>query len=438
MPHKQFQKRRQHLMQQIPSNSVAIIRAAPEILREGTSSFHYRQSSDFYYLTGFPEPEAIAVLLSDKGQDKFILFNRPRDEAQEIWTGRRAGQEGACQDYGADHSYPIADIDQIMPEILADTTHIYCDLGQDTSFDTLLMGWLYRLRKKIREGFNPSAIFLSLEQIVHEMRLIKDAEEIAVMRKAAAISIQAHRRAMKTCRPGINECEIEAELLYEFVRNGCYFPAYTTIVGGGKNSCTLHYNDNNQILQTDELVLIDAGCEYNYYTSDITRTLPINGRFTPEQRAIYEIVLQAQLAGINEVRPGNPWPRIQESIVSVITEGLRDLGILTGSLNKLIADRAYFKFYMHNSGHWLGLDTHDVGNYRVQGKWRSLTPGMVLTVEPGIYIMGGNPNVEAKWWNIGIRIEDDVLVTADGYDILSKDLPKTISDIEAIMAHSRN
>jgi Xaa-Pro aminopeptidase len=428
-----FQKRREHLMRQMSPKSAAIITAAPEILQGDSSAYHYRQNSDFYYLTGFTEPEAVAVFLSDQDGSKFILFNRPRDNAQEIWTGLRAGQEGACLEYGANYSYPIKDIDEVMPQILANVEHIYCDLGLDVTFDTRLMSWLRQLRKKVREGFNESVIFLSLEQIVYEMRLIKDAEEIALMRKAAAISSQAHLRAMQMCRPGINECDIEAEILYEFIRNGCRSPAYTTIVGSGKNSCILHYDSNNQILQNNELVLIDAGCEYNYYASDITRTLPINGRFTPEQRAIYEIVLAAQLAGIKEVRPGNPWPRIQEVIIPIITEGLRDLGILTGSLKKLIADRAYFNFYMHNSGHWLGLNTHDVGSYRKQGKWRNLTPGMVLTVEPGIYIMGNNPNVDAKWWNIGVRIEDDVLVTADGCDVLSQALPKSISDIEAVM-----
>lgn len=430
-----FQKRRQHLLSQMSSNSAAIIMAAPEITHGSSSAYRYRQNSDFYYLTGFPEPEAVAILLSGKESkhNKFILFNRPRDPAKEIWTGLRAGQEGACRHYGADESYSIDEIDQIIPEILSNISHIYYDMGNALDRDALLMDWLQLLGKRVRDGISEPVIFFGLEHMVHEMRLFKDEEELALMRQAAAISVKAHERALTTCRPGMNECELEAEILYEFIRNGCHTPAYTTIVGGGENGCTLHYIENNKTLQDGELVLIDAGCEYNYYASDITRTFPINGRFTPEQREIYEIVLQAQLAGIKEVRPGTPWPRIQETIISIITEGLLNLGILKGSLNKLMTARAYFEFYMHNSGHWLGLDTHDVGTYKVQGEWRRLSPGMVLTVEPGIYIQGNNPNVDPRWWNIGIRIEDDVLVTAEGCDVLTKNLPKTISDIEAMI-----
>jgi Xaa-Pro aminopeptidase len=291
------------------------------------------------------------------------------------------------------------------------------------------------LRGRIRSGQQAPVAFTDITETIHEMRLIKSPAEIALMRKAAEISAQAHIRAMQFCKPGVNEYQLEAEIMYEFQRNGARHPAYTSIVGGGANACILHYISNNEKVKDGELVLIDAGAEYNYYAADITRTFPANGRFSVEQRAIYELVLKSQLAAIKAVRPGAAWPSMQAAIVKVLTQGLIDLGILKGRLNDLIAKEAYFPFYMHKSGHWLGLDVHDAGRYKIDGKWRTLKPGMVLTVEPGIYISADIPGVHKRWHNIGVRIEDDVLVTAKGCDILSRDVPKSVADIEALMAN---
>lgn len=432
-----YSTRRKKLFTKLDENSIAIIAAAPEVVRNGDTTYRFRQNSDFYYLTGFNEPEAVAVFITgssnNKGTGLFILFNRPHDAVSELWQGAFAGVEGACRDYGADQAFPISEIDQILPEYLSQAHKVYYNIGREQSFDVRVMSWLNHIRAKVRTGITAPDTFVDLEHIVHEMRLIKDNMEITIMREAAQITVQGHRRAMQACRPGMMEYELEAELLYSFIRHGSLTPAYPSIVGGGKNGCVLHYTANNAPLNDGELVLIDAGCEYQNYASDVTRTFPINGRFSKEQRQLYDIVLRAQLAGINAVRPGVEWPQIQTTIVQIITEGLYDLGILRGDIDKLITERAYYPFYMHNSGHWLGLDTHDVGSYRVNNQWRTLLPGMILTVEPGIYIAEHNPDVDAKWWNIGIRIEDDVVVTQDGCEVLTAGVPKTVSEIEALM-----
>lgn len=394
----EFAQRRQQLLKKMGQDAIAIITAAPEVSRNGDSHYLYRQNSDFYYLTGFTEPEAIAVLIPGRAEGEYVLFNRMRDPAKEIWTGRRAGQEAAREIYGADEAYPTAEFEKKLPGLL-------------------------RNRKQIK-----------VEDLIHEMRLFKSDAEAAAMRKAAEISVLAHQRAMRSCKPGMFEYELEAEIMYEFYRFGSRYPAYTSIVGTGENSCVLHYNDNNMQIKAGDLVLIDAGCEYENYASDITRTFPANGRFTAEQKAIYEIVLRAQQAAIAAIKPGMRWDVPQEICVRTITEGLVDVGILQGSVDDLIAQKKYFQFYMHRSGHWLGLDVHDAGSYAVNGNVRKVESGMTFTVEPGIYIAPNSLGIDKKWWSIGVRIEDDVLVTANGCDVLSGALPKTVSDIESLMS----
>jgi Xaa-Pro aminopeptidase len=407
--------------------------AAPLSIRNGDSHYAYRQQSDFYYLTGFEEPEAVAILAPKRKGGEFILFNRTHNPNEEIWTGPRAGQTGAQKIFGADEAYPIDQLSKKLPELLTGREEIHYTLGANSTFDTLLLDTLNKLRDKIRSGTQSLLAFMDLTHTVHEMRLIKSAEEIILMRKAAEISAAAHRRAMTVCRPGINESQLEAEITYQFQMNGARYQAYTPIVGSGINSCTLHYNNNDRIIKDKSIVLVDAGCEYQNYASDISRSFPANGRFTAEQREIYDLVLSAQLAGIKTVRPGVEWCAIQNTVVKIITQGLIDLKLLKGNLHDLIEKKAYTKFYMHGVGHWLGLDVHDVGRYKSHNKWRRLQPGMVLTVEPGIYIPAGTSGVPKKWHNIGIRIEDDVLVTATGNEVLSSGAPKLINDIEAIM-----
>jgi Xaa-Pro aminopeptidase len=429
----EYAKRRKQLMQKINPSGLVIIPAASVARRSGDSDYPYRQNSDFYYLTGFEEPEAVAILAPKRKKGEFILFNRIRDREKEIWDGIRAGQEGARKMYGANESFPIEELENKLPELLEGSSEIYYPLGINPTFDTLIMNAFNKIRGKIRNGLHSPVALIDITTTLHEMRLIKSPAEIAVMRKAANISVDAHLRAMQACKPGMNECELEAEVLYEFNRQGARFPAYTSIVGCGPNSCTLHYNANNQTIKNGSIVLIDAGCEYLNYASDITRAFPANGKFSPEQKSIYEIVLAAQKAGIKAIRPGIAWPVIQDTMVKIITKGLLDLGLLKGNLKTLIEKQDYFKFYMHKSGHWLGLDVHDVGRYKVDGKWRKLEPGMVLTVEPGIYISSEIPGVPKRWHDIGVRIEDDVLVTKNGNEILTGRLPKDVKDIEALM-----
>jgi Xaa-Pro aminopeptidase len=431
----EYAKRRKQLMQQIGPKGIVILTSANTSRRNGDADYAYRQHSDFYYLTGFDEPEAIAILAPKRKEGEFILFNRVRDRTREIWDGIRAGQEGARKTYGANEAYPFADFEKMLPEILENRETIHYAIGANEYFDEMVLSTLNKLRGRIRSGQQAPVAFADVTETIHEMRLIKSPAEIALMRKAAEISAQAHIRAMKFCKPGVNEYQLEAEIMHEFQSNGARHPAYTSIVGGGENACILHYIANDQKVKDGDLVLIDAGAEYNYYAADITRTFPANGRFSDEQRAIYELVQKSQLAALKAVRPGAAWPSMQTAIVKVLTQGLLDLGILKGRLNDLIEKEAYFPFYMHKSGHWLGLDVHDAGRYKVDGKWRTLKPGMVLTVEPGIYISADIPGVHKRWHNIGVRIEDDVLVTAKGCDILSRDVPKSVADIEALMAN---
>lgn len=430
----EFAKRRKQLMQKVGSNSIVILTAAPVAVRNHYHEYPYRQNSNFYYLTGFEEPEAVMILVPKRKSGEFILFNRVRDRDQEIWEGYRAGQEGAKKIFGADEAYPISELEKKLPELLEGREEIHYPLGHDKHYDDMIIKAMNQIRGRVRQGIQSPFALMDISPTIHEMRLIKSPAEIALMRKAAEISADAHIRAMQVCKPGINEYQLEAELTYEFQRNGARFCAYTPIVGSGANSCILHYNSNNQVVKNHDMVLIDAGCEYQYYASDVTRTFPSNGKFSAEQKAIYEIVLAAQLAGIKAIRPGLSWPVIDDICIKIITQGLIDVGLLKGKLANLIENKAYLPFYMHRSGHWLGLDTHDSGRYKIGDKWRKLEAGMVRTVEPGIYISADIPGVHKRWHNIGVRIEDDVVVTKNGHDVLSGDAPKSIAEIETIMS----
>lgn len=422
-----FIARRQQFLQKIGPDGVAIIAAAPECIRNGDAHYRYRQHSDFYYLTGFLEPQAVLVLAPGHAEGDILFFNRERDALAEQWVGARAGQEGACRDYGFDKAYPIDAFREKLPSLLTNRNTLFYHMGRDAAFDDMIMHTLEAVRQKVRSGIQAPQRVVDLESTLHEMRLYKSKEELDVMQHAVDISVAAHKRAMRACRSGLYEYQVEAELIHEFYRQGCQSVAYDSIVAGGKNACTLHYIDNKDKLNDDDLLLIDAGCEYQYYAADITRTFPINGRFTPPQKAVYNVVLEAQLAGIATIKPGVSWDAPQQAIVRVLTQGLIDLGVLKGELDRLIAEEAYRPYYMHRSGHWLGLDVHDVGAYKVQEEWRPFEEGMVLTVEPGLYL---------RDLGIGIRIEDDVCVTADGCRVLSAALPKTVDDIEALMAES--
>ncbi len=430
----EFARRRKELMAMIGKNSIAIVPAAPERTRSRDTLYPYRQDSDFHYLCGFPEPEAVLVLIPGRTQGQFVLFCRERDRERETWDGYRAGPEGACEQYGADDAFPITDMDDILPGLLEGKSKVYSAIGKDKEFDQHLMEWVNSIRAKARTGAVPPGEFVDLDHLLHENRLFKKPAELKLMRKAAKISAEAHCRAMRASKPGLNEYQLQAEIEHTFAMEGASFPAYTSIVGGGDNACILHYVENNQPLNDGDLVLIDAGCEYQHYAADITRTFPVNGRFNPEQKAIYELVLKAQLAGIEAAQVGNHWDAPHQATVQVITEGLVKLGLLKGSVKKLIAASAYSEFYMHRAGHWLGMDVHDVGDYKVDGEWRLLEPGMVMTIEPGIYIAPDCKKVAKKWRGIGVRIEDDVAITRKGTEVLTAGVPKTVADIEALMA----
>jgi Xaa-Pro aminopeptidase len=433
MDKKEYSRRRKRLMDMMGDQSVAIIPTAPVSIRNRDVEFSFRPDSDFYYLTGYSEPEAVAVLIPDRHHGEYVLFCRERDEKMEIWNGRRAGLEGACEIYGANDAFPIEDMDDILPGLLEDRDRIYYTMGNNATFDHRVLGWVNQVRKRVRTGVKSPDEFISLNHLLHEMRLFKSRDEVALMRKAAKIAASAHKRAMSVCKPGMMEYQIEAELLHEFMRNGARSSAYPSIVGGGANSCILHYTENSDELKDGDILLIDAGAEYGNYASDISRTFPVNGTYSREQRQIYELVLDANLAAINEVKPGNHWNDPHDTAVNVLTEGLLSLGILKGKLSALIKEHAYKKYFMHRTGHWLGMDVHDVGDYKLDGEWRKLEPGMVTTIEPGLYFQP-HKGLSSKWWNIGVRIEDDVLVTRDGNEVMTRDVPKSVDEIEALMA----
>jgi len=433
MDKNEFAQRRQRLMEMMGKKSMAIVPTAPERLRNRDIHYTYRPDSNFYYLTGFAEPFALAVFIPQRPQGQYILFCQERDPEKETWQGRRAGLEGACEQYGADDAFPITDMDDILPGLMESCHRLYYSIGCYPEFDNKITEWMNQLREMTRNGVSFPSEIIALDAILHRMRLYKSPAEIETLRRAAAIAIQAHQRAMQFCRPGLFEYQIEAEIQHELTLQGSRSPSYPIIVAGGQNSCILHYTENKAILQDGDLLLIDAGAEYDYYASDITRTFPVNGRFSPAQRKIYELVLRAQYAAFDKIRPGNRWNEPHDAAVVVITEGLIQLGLLQGELQELIKKEAHKRFFIHKIGHWLGMDVHDVGNYKIGEEWQILSPGMVMTVEPGIYISASD-DIDPSWWHIGIRIEDDVLVTETGHEILSASMPKTVEEIEAWMA----
>ena len=436
IPRTEYVRRRKALMAEMEPNSIAILPAAPMYIRNRDVEHIYRQDSDFQYLSGFPEPEAVIALIPGREHGEYVLFCRERDPARELWDGLRAGQDGAISEYGADDAFPIGDIDDILPGLIEGRSRVYYAIGSNQEFDHRLMEWINTIRSQARQGAQPPNEFVALDHLLHDLRLYKSANEVKVMKQAAEISARAHIRAMQASRAGLYEYHLEAELDYEFRKGGAKMPAYGSIVAAGKNACILHYRENDAVLKDGDLVLIDAGCEIDCYASDITRTFPVSGRFSTEQKAIYELVLAANEEAFKHIAPGKHWNEAHEATVRVITAGLVELGLLNGDVDELIAAEAYKPFYMHRAGHWLGMDVHDVGDYKVGGEWRVLEPGMAMTVEPGIYIAADNQNVAKKWRGIGVRIEDDVVVTRHGCEILTNGVPKSVAEIEALMAVS--
>jgi Xaa-Pro aminopeptidase len=427
-------ERRTNFMRKMEKDSIALIPSAPKCVRNKDVEYPYRQDSDFFYLTGFGEPHAVAVFIpaDDRKKGKFILFCSPADPEEATWVGKNAGLDGATEMYGADESFPIDEFEKRLPDLLENRKRIYYPF--DSKLPKKVAAAVLKLREKVRAGAVAPSEFVEIEHILHKMRMIKTPRELAHIRHTINVSVKAHIRAMKFCRPGMFEYQIEAELLHEFMKNGLRNVAYPSIVAGGKNACILHYTDNCDALHDGDLLLIDAGAESpEHWAADITRTFPVNGRFTEPQKLLYQLVLDAQLAVIALVYPGTSWDLLLDTAVRLITEGLVKLGLLEGDVDELIKNETYKKFYMHRIGHWLGLDVHDVGDYKVNGKWRILRTGMVLTVEPGIYVQPDDMSVDEKWRGIGIRIEDDILVTKDGCEVLSAAAPKTIEAIEHLM-----
>ena len=432
----EYARRRRALMREMGRDAIAVIAAAPVHLRNNDVEYAYRQDSDFHYLTGFGEPESVAVLVPGRPQGEYLLFVRDRDPTRETWDGRRAGPAGARRDFGADDAFPIADVDEILPGLMESRARVYYTVGVNRDFDQRLVSWVNGLRAQAKHGRHAPHEIVALEHALHEMRLFKSRGEVEQMRHAARIAAAAHLRAMRHCRPGLHEYEIAAEIRHEFHRADADI-SYLPIVGGGANGCILHYRENASVLRDGELLLIDAGCEFRHYASDITRTFPVNGRFDAAQRAAYDLVLEANRAAIEAVRPGEHWNRPHEVAVQVLTAGMVRLGLLKGRVPVLVKEEAYRRFYMHKTGHWLGMDVHDVGEYKIGDAWRALEPGMVLTIEPGLYIPPGTRGVPPEFRNIGIRVEDDVLVTREGHEVLTDGVPKDADAIEAVMAAAR-
>ena len=428
----EFARRRRQLMRLMGKDAIAILPAAAPRRRNGDSEYPYRQDSDFQYLTGFGEPEAVAVLMPQRDKGEYVLFCRDRDPAREIGDGGRAGPGGAGERYGADDAFPIGDVDEILPGLLEARARVYYTMGLNPEFDQRVIGWVNGLRAQAKHGLHTPQEFVALDHLLHDMRLYKSRPELDAMRRAATIAVGAHRRAMRRAAPGVMEYEVAADIVHDFHRHRAE-TSYEPIVGGGANACVLHYRENAAELKDGDLLLIDAGCEYDYYASDITRTFPVNGRYSPAQRAVYEVVLAAQDAAIERCRPGNHWNEPHDAAVRSITQGLQKLGLLKGKLARLIKDEAYKKYFMHRTGHWLGMDVHDVGDYKVGDAWRVLEPGMVLTVEPGIYIA---PSARApkEFRGIGVRIEDDVAITRSAPELLTGALVRDPDEVERFMA----
>lgn len=424
-------RRRKNLMRAIGKGSIAIIPSAPEKTRSRDTTYRYRQDSDFYYLTGFEEPESVAVLISGRRAAEYIVFCRERDELLETWNGRRLGVDQAPQVLDADDAFPIDDIDDILPGLLEGRERVFYSMGRETLFDNRVIGWINQLKAKSGSGTTVPTEFVSLDFHLHDMRLYKSRAELGLLRKAAKISAAGHLAAMKSCAPGQMEYELESELISTYRREGAEH-SFLPIVGGGENGCILHYTENNTELNDGDLVLVDSGAEWNCYAGDITRTYPVNGQFSDAQREVYEIVLEANLAAIDKAVVGNHWNDPHVAAVRVITRGLMNLGILKGDLKTLIKNEEYRRYFMHRTGHWLGLDVHDVGDYKVDDKWRLLEPGMALTIEPGIYLPASS-GVLKRYRSIGIRVEDDILITENGPEVITSGVPKSVDEIEATM-----
>ena len=431
-----FQERRDRLAEEMGPNSIAIIATSAVAMRNRDADYKFRADSSFFYLTGFAEPEAVAVIETFESIDEgytYSLFCRERNRDLEIWNGYRAGVDGAVDEYEADEAYAIDLLDQEIIEKLLNKQKLFYRIGQQAEFDARVSQWIAEADAQQRRGNGSPAHVIQLDRLLDEMRLHKSAKEIELMQIAANISSEAHIRAMQTVKPDMMEYALEAELNYIFGQNGCV-PAYNSIVGGGANGCILHYVENDQVLKDGDLVLIDAACEYQLYASDITRTFPVNGKFSPEQKALYEVVLKAQLAAIDAVQVGNSYKEPHHVAVRILVQGLLDLGLMQGDLDQIIKSERFNQFYMHGTGHWLGMDVHDVGSYKAEGDWRNYEAGMVVTIEPGLYIAPDDETVDVKWRGIGIRIEDDVVATAEGPLVLTKNVVKSVTDIEALMA----
>ncbi|NNH37139.1 Xaa-Pro aminopeptidase [Acinetobacter terrae] len=434
-----FQERRDRLAEEMGPHSIAIIATSPVAMRNRDADYKFRADSSFFYLTGFAEPEAVAVIETFESIDEgytYSLFCRERNREMEIWNGYRAGVDGAVDDYEADEAYAIDLLDEEIIEKLLDKQKLFYRIGQQADFDARIAKWIAEANGESRRGTSAPANVIQLDRILDEMRLHKSEKEIKLMQLASNISSEAHTRAMQTVRPGMMEYALEAEINYIFGKNGCV-PSYNSIVGGGANACILHYVENDKALNDGDLVLIDAACEYQLYASDITRTFPVNGKFSPEQKALYELILKAQLAAIDAVRIGNSYKEPHHVAVRIMVEGLVELGLMKGDIEEIIRTESFRQFYMHGTGHWLGMDVHDVGSYKIDGEWRAYEEGMVVTVEPGLYIAPDDETVDAKWRGIGIRIEDDVVATENGPLVLTKDVVKTVEDIEALMAKAK-
>jgi Xaa-Pro aminopeptidase len=429
---KEYARRRRHLMELIGQGGIAVLPASTEKVRSRDTLFDYRPDSDLYYLTGFVEPEAVAVLMPGRPQGEFLLFCRERDPERELWDGKRLGPDGAVRELGCDDAFPAGDLDEILPGLLEKCERVYYSMGISPEFDHRLLGWINALNSRRQNRHAPSEI-VALGHLLHEMRLIKSRAESSIMGKSAKIAVAAHRRAMERCRPGMREFELEAEFLHEFAKHGARC-SYLPIVAAGANACILHYRAADSVLEDGELVLIDAGCEYEMYASDITRTFPVNGRFTAPQRELYEIVLEANREATKMAVAGNHWNDMHDTAVRVVTKGLREVGLLEGRVPALIREEAYKEFFMHRTGHWLGMDVHDVGDYKLDDTWRLLEPGMTMTVEPGIYVAAGATGRAKRWRGIGIRIEDDVLITRDGPRVLTTGIPTAVAEVESFMA----
>lgn len=452
-----FNRRRERFLREM-EDGIALIPSAPEFIRNGDVHYDYRQHSDFFYLTGFEEPGSLLLLRKGRGKERFILFVPRRDKVMEIWNGRRAGPEGAKARYGADLAFTIEEIDAKVPDYLRDQPRAYWRFGENAAQDARFTNWLNRVRQMKREGHNAPLEIHDPGRILNELRLIKTNDDLRYMRESCRIAAEGHNHGIRRTRPGMREYEVQAEIEYVFRKRGCHRNGYGSIVAGGDNATILHYQENNDVLRDGDLLLVDAGCEYGYYSADITRVWPVNGRFSEAQAEVYNWVLRAQLAAIDMCRPGTGFREIHNRAVEVLTEGIVEMGLLKGDPAKIIATqkqweedvkakrkdpakdkppKTYREFYMHNTSHWLGLDVHDVGDYRNGEDWVKLRPGCVLTVEPGLYIAKDRKDVPARYRGIGIRIEDDVLVTTGKPEVLTRDCVKGVEETEALMAEAR-